>query len=508
MSTECKILNGICRLLYRREYKRFMAPCNVGKVQTDYLMKLLRQNAASFYGRKYEFSEIDSYEDFASKVPLTVYEDYEPYIAIAAAGEENMLTCEKIKLFELTSGSSGGKKMIPYTKSLKREFQRGIRPWLYDLYTNVKGADEGKSYWSITPVTAEKSYTNSGIPVGFEEDAEYFGFIEQGIMRKLFAVDGTVKFCDNMQDFYRKTALKLLKCEELTLISVWNPTFLTILCDYIQENADALAKHLPEKRQTAFLDAAEKNQFDLIFPNLKIISCWADGSAAEYIDAVQKRFPNVYIQPKGLLATECFTSFPLTNEEGGRLSIYSHFFEFRRLSDGEIVTADKLSKGEYEMIVTTGGGFYRYCIGDIIEVLEVYKDHPPRIKFLRRNGVSSDLFGEKLTEEFVHNVCKKLGITDNFCLLAPDGNRYCLYTNAQNISDDLLDLTLCESYHYNYCRQLGQLEKALVRKIYGNPEKAYINRLSEEGMRIGDIKPCYLSKKSGWENYFETEEGR
>lgn len=505
MSMFCGFLNGICRLLYRSEHCRFVSPCSVKKVQERYLLELIKKNASSVYGKKYGFDQICFYEEFAHKVPLTVYEDYEEYISAMADGEENVLTTEKVTLFELTSGSSGGKKMIPYTKSLKAEFQRGIKPWLYDIYTNVNGAEKGKSYWSITPVTAGKTFTKAGIPVGFEEDAEYFGFVEQAIMRKLFAVDGSVKFSDDIQDFYFKTASQLLNCGKLTLISVWNPTFLTILCDHMRDNAEKLALTLPEERRRDFLEAARNDRFDKIFPDLKIISCWADGSAAEYTEPVRKRFPDVMIQPKGLLATECFTSFPLCGEKGSRLSIYSHFFEFRKLDDGSIVTADKLEKGEYEVIVTTGGGFYRYCIGDVIEVLKTFSDRPPLIRFLRRKGISSDLFGEKLTEDFVRNVCISLTDKQVFCLLAPEKNRYRLYTASQSISDDMLDNALRESYHYNYCRQLGQLEKAEVVRVCGDPAAAYINRLSAEGMRIGDIKPAFLSTESGWESYFEIE---
>lgn len=503
MSTECRILNGICRLLYYKEYKKFTSACNLKKVQTRYLMKLLKQNSGTVYGRKYGFSNIQSYEDFAKQVPLTTYEDYEPYIQAAASGKEQVLTKEKIRLFELTSGSSGGKKLIPYTKTLKQEFQRGIKPWLYDIYKNIKDVDTGKSYWSITPVTAGKSYTKSGIPVGFEEDAEYFGVIEQKIMRRLFVVDGSVKFVKDMQEFYEKTAQKLLGSGKLTLISVWNPTFLILLCDFICDNKTALAGQMPDENRQMFLDAAAQKRFDKIFPDLKIISCWADGSAAYYIDKVKKYFPGVYIQPKGLLATECFMSFPLVGEEGARLGIYSHFFEFRRLADGEIVTADGLSVGEYELIVTTGGGFYRYCIGDIVEVLAVYPDAPPRIKFLRRKGICSDLFGEKLTEEFVKNVCKNLGISSCFSLLAPEKTHYCLYTTAEQITSEMLDDALRESYHYNYCRQLGQLKAARVVTVAGNPLQVYIERMAADGMRLGDIKPAYLSKKSGWGEYFD-----
>lgn len=502
MSLQCRILNGICRMLYRSEYRKFTVPCNVGRVQQDYLQRLLQKNADTEYGRKYGFSEIRSYADFAERVPLTTYEDYEPYIAEMAAGKEHVLTAEKIRLFELTSGSSGGKKLIPYTDSLKAEFQHGIRPWLCDIYTHISGVCDGKSYWSITPVTAGKSFTEAGIPVGFEEDAEYFGRIEQHIMRMIFAVDGSVKFPENMEDFYFSTAKQLLTCGTLSLISVWNPTFLTILCDFIRDNAEKLSHILPENQRTDFLVNARAERFDRIFPDLKIISCWADGSAADHVGEVHRRFPDVPIQPKGLLATECFISFPLCGEEGSRLSIRSHFFEFRSLADGKITTADKLDKGMYEVIVTTGGGFYRYCIGDVVEVLETCPDHPPRIRFLRRKGVFSDLFGEKLSEEFVRSVLDALDIAGKFCLLAPEGNRYCLYTTAGNITADALDAALSESYHYAYCRRLGQLQSAEVMQITGDPAKDFLRRHTAEGMRLGDIKPAVLSRRSGWNEWF------
>lgn len=499
---ECRLLNGLCRQLYKGEYKRFISPCNISRFQGEYLTALLKKNADTVYGRKYGFGKICCYKDFAERVPLTKYEDYEPYISAMANDAENILTSERVLLFELTSGSSGGKKLIPYTPSLKREFQRGIKPWLCDIYTKIPDVRSGRSYWSITPVTEGKSRTRSGIPIGFEADAEYFGFIEQGIMRRIFAVDGSVKFPESMERFYFETARQMLNCKSLTLISVWNPTFLTILCDHIRDNAAELSNTLPADGRVEFIRAVSEDRFERVFPKLRIISCWADGSAADHITEIRERFRGVYIQPKGLLATECFVSFPLVGEEGSRLSVYSHFFEFRRLSDGKIVTAGKLRRGEYEVIVTTGGGFYRYCIGDIIEVLETYPDRPPRIRFLRRGGVSSDSFGEKLTEEFVRGVLKKLGINGSFCLLAPCGNRYRLYTTAENIASEALDTALREGFHYDYCRKLGQLDRAEVVRITGDPNKNYIEKLTADGMRIGDIKPAVLSSRGGWENYF------
>ena len=497
-------LNRLVRTLYLPQYRRFLQKRDIRRVQMDYLGDLLSRNAGTVYGRKYGFGSIRTYREFAQRVPLTTYEDYAPYIDKIARGRQNILTAEPVLLFEPTSGSSGGRKLVPYTASLKSEFQAGIRPWLCDLYSKIPGVCDGKSYWSVTPVTRGKEFTPGGIPIGFEEDSAYFGRIEGALMREIFAVSGNVKFAGSMELFWHSTAVQLLTCGKLSLISVWNPTFLTLLCDYIRSNAAMLERTLSRTVAPQRLDAARKGRFDKVFPDIKVISCWADGSAAEETAPVRDAFPGVYLQPKGLLATECFISFPLVGEAGSRLCVDAHFFEFRRLSDGRIFTADRLTPGEYELIVTTGGGFYRYCIGDIVEILEVSPDAPPRLRFLRRKGIASDLCGEKLTEEFVRAVCQKLGIAGEFCLLAPEGLGYTLYTTTR-ITPTALDTALCESYHYKYCRDLGQLRCAEVRRVTGNPHRAYLDRLTADGMRLGDIKPAFLSKKSGWNTWFEKE---
>ena len=492
------------RALYRRDYANFLRPCNVRRVQMDYLGALLSRNAGTEYGRRFHFDRLHTYRAFARAVPLTTYEDYAPYIEKIANGAGNILTQEPVLLFEPTSGSSGGRKLIPYTASLKAEFQRGIRPWLCDLYTRVPGLCAGKSYWSITPVTQGKEFTPCGIPIGFEEDTAYFGKLEGRLMREIMAVSGNVKFVRNMEQFWHSTAVQMLTCGTLSMMSVWNPTFLSILCSYIRDHAGSLARTLSRTVDPARLQAARDERFDRVFPDLRLISCWADGSAGEDAAALQGRFPGVLMQPKGLLATECFTSFPLIGETGARLSIFSHFFEFRSLADGSIFTADALAPGIFELIVTTGGGFYRYQTGDLVEVLGTFPDHPPVLKFLRRKGISSDLCGEKLTEGFVRGVCKNLGIAGEFCLLAPDGKGYTLYTSAR-ISPDVLETALCESYHYKYCRKLGQLSPAKVIRVSGDPARNYLERLNADGMRLGDIKPAFLSPKPGWGHYFETE---
>src|SRR6266852_4437688 len=69
-----------------------------------------------------------------------------------AAGEPNVLTRDPVLLLEPTSGSTGGEKLIPYTASLRREFQRAVAAWIGDLFRQRPAVRRGRAYWSLSPV--------------------------------------------------------------------------------------------------------------------------------------------------------------------------------------------------------------------------------------------------------------------------------------------------------------------------------------------------------------------
>lgn len=99
--------------LRRMEQASLRAP----EISLETLMRLIRQNEDTEYGRKYDFCNIHSYEDFARKVPLSEYEDYEPYIErMVCLGAKKLITSSDIVYFAHTSGSTGASKMIPRTK--------------------------------------------------------------------------------------------------------------------------------------------------------------------------------------------------------------------------------------------------------------------------------------------------------------------------------------------------------------------------------------------------------
>ncbi len=102
--------------------------------QAELLRAYLRTNQDTHFGRKHGFAALRSVRDYQQQVPLSTYDDYEPYIELIARGESAVLTRERVKLFEPSSGSTAAAKWIPYTATLQAEFRRAIAPWVFGLY--------------------------------------------------------------------------------------------------------------------------------------------------------------------------------------------------------------------------------------------------------------------------------------------------------------------------------------------------------------------------------------
>ena len=80
----------------------------VADVHSRLLAGLLARNRDTDFGRAHGFRDICTPRDFQKRVPLSRYEDYAGAVARIAAGEENVLTAERVRLLEPTSGTTGG----------------------------------------------------------------------------------------------------------------------------------------------------------------------------------------------------------------------------------------------------------------------------------------------------------------------------------------------------------------------------------------------------------------
>ena len=242
------ILNRLFIFFCKKSYKDFVSniksKSKIRETQVKILLEILKTNKNTEYLKTFETesqilnaeNEKELIEKFQNKIPVVNYEDIKEFVEKEKVGKSNVLLSDKIKLFELTSGSTSDVKYIPYTEKFLKSYMNGVFAWIYNLYQNNKRLFFGSSYWSVSPILKRETVTSGGIRVGIEDDTSYFDKVSAFFLNKLFTVPKEIKNIQNMEDFLLITAVFLLLSENLTMISVWSPSFLMILLDFIEKN--------------------------------------------------------------------------------------------------------------------------------------------------------------------------------------------------------------------------------------------------------------------------------
>lgn len=494
------------------------AIARVREEQAQVLQHLLAANADTAFGLRHRFAAIRSPREYQEHVPTMTYDAYRPWIDRVAAGAPRVLTGESVRRFVPTSGSAGAAKLALYTASLQREFQRGIRPWIADLFQHHPELMAGPAYWSITPALAPGRRTRGDIPIGFDDDSSYVGGWQQRFVQAVMVTPATRGREPDLEAWRYETVLALVRSANLRIISVWNPTFLSLLIERLPGWGDALERDLrPDTRRAAALRAALRagtpaEAHAILWPRLGMISCWTDGNARAPAAHLARLFPHARIQGKGLIATEGFVSFPLIGHEGAALAVRSHFLEFAPVdAPDRPLLAHELHRGQrYSVILSTGGGLYRYRLDDVVEVVGHCRQCP-LVRFVGRAGLVSDWYGEKLSDAHVAGVLgdtfEALGISPAFAMLACDNTlaspAYVLYVETA-AGDEVLrraaarvDAALRRGFHYDYARRLGQLGPVQAFRAEG-ASHTYMRTRVQAGQREGDVKPTAIDRRDGW----------
>lgn len=510
------------------------------ETQLGILRSILRQNETTWFARQHGFRRMESLRDFREGVPIRDYQAYAPLTDRVMRGEEGILTRDRVRFVEPSGGTTGGVKQIPYTGALLREFSAAISPWLFDLLRHRPRLRRGRAYWAVSPPARHPTRTVGGIPVGMEHDSDYFPPVVRWLLDRVLGVPRAVSQAPDVPTCRYLTLRSLLAMPDLALISVWSPSFLTLLADALDQEFErllhdlesgrlsvelspalrsALARALPARprlarRLRARFGRSPPEDLGAVWPGLALISCWADGHAARALSGMRRRFPRVEVQAKGLLATEGVVSIPLIAAGAPVAAVTSHFLEFLEPDGGEdTCLVDELETGRtYEVVLTTGGGFYRYRLNDLVRV-EGWYHRAPLLSFAGRADRASDLAGEKLTAEHAERVIAaavgRTGVRPTFAMLAPSWGappHYRLYAEVDAEAVHRLALAvedlLLESHHYALCRSLGQLGAVDGVRVTA-AERTYERVCAARGQRVGGVKPAALDPALDWESAFD-----
>ncbi|MFK8077021.1 MAG: GH3 auxin-responsive promoter family protein [Granulosicoccus sp.] len=395
---------------------------------------LLKPNAQTEFGLQHSFDQINSLDDYRRLVPLSDYEGFRAWVEKVANGEQAILSQARTSSFFKTSGSLSKPKLIPVTADLMRQ-KVGVFAayWesIYDAYPRIR---DGKLVSNFSDAS-EPEVLPSGLQV----------FSESGFWAKrgrslnslerwpLPAEVRQVK--DPVVRAY--ASARLLLQSELNCIMCLNPSTLLFFCrtmeSYWSEIVDglftggwggehnrtlsvlaadehvSLSKHLQTRPEIALrLQGINKDsgRFALkeLWPELDLVICWHSQVVQPYFEQLSTYIRDIPTRDYITQSSECMMAVPIGDfRSGGLLAHTAHFFEFIPESDvnNSVPTtrfAWQLEKGHrYELVVTTGGGLYRYRMGDCIQVND-FHGAVPVVEFLYRLGRTSSITGEKLTE--------------------------------------------------------------------------------------------------------------
>ena len=239
------LLNGLRAALAPSALRFHQALRDPEAAQAECLARVLRATAGSQQAARIPgFERIRNACDFQAAVPLVTPDGVAADVERIAAGEAHVLTREPVLRFEPSGGSSGASKRVPMTRGLLAEFQHALSPMLFELLHHRPALRAGPSYWSISPMGRKQGRTAGGLPVGSVEDSAYFSRALRPLLSRVFAVPGTVGALPDVERCRYVTLWHLVACEDLSLISVWNPSFLTLMMDALERHGERLADDL------------------------------------------------------------------------------------------------------------------------------------------------------------------------------------------------------------------------------------------------------------------------
>jgi len=446
-----KVLQFKARRLFRRFERAAHDP---RKAQEETLLKKIRRNRDSDFGRANDFRSIRSVADFRKSLPVADYSAFEPYIERVKRGDTRALfgPGERLLMFAVTSGTYSRPKYIPVTETFLKEYEFGWHVWGHRVAVSNLPALEHKVLRIVSPWN--ESYTEAGIPCGAISGltAEML----PSLIRRRYVPPPEVAAVKHTPSKYYLTG-RIAVASRVSMISSANPSSVLSVVRTVDENRERIVREIhdgtvddsweiplelrerlrgwlspcPERART--LEDIIRSTGRLLpkdyWPELRLIGNWKGASCALYLARYPECFGEVPVREIGLLASEGRMSIALSDDgSSGVLDVLSHFFEFipeeeMESTDPTVLLAHELEEHRnYFILLTTSSGLYRYNIMDLVRVTGFFAK-TPEIEFLGKGHYFSSMTGEKVSEFQVVQALKqartRLPHVSDTCVFSP-----------------------------------------------------------------------------------------
>lgn len=367
------------------------------EVQNDVFLNLIRNNEKTLLGIKYDYASILSYKTFAERVPISTYEEFEPYIERARRGESNIFWPEPIRWFAKSSGTTNAKsKFIPVSSDALENCHYKAAKDLLCLYLNNNEDSQ---------LFTGKSLRLGGSKQLYEDNNTFFG-------------DLSAILIDNMPFWAEMSSTPSNKT---SLMSEWESKMNAIVNEVRNENVTSFAgvpSWMLVLLNKIIQETGRDNLLD-IWPNAEVY--FHGGVSFEpYKEQYKKLLPSDNFRfYETYNASEGFFAIQDQNDCNEMLLMldYGIFYEFIPM---DVFGSDRqyaipLSEVEldknYAMIITTNAGLLRYLIGDTVRFTSLL---PYRLKITGRTKHFINVFGEELmienTDRALAKTCNELNV--------------------------------------------------------------------------------------------------
>ena len=354
-------------------------------VQQGELVRLIEKAALTRIGRKYDFSSIRTYKQFASTLPLYSYEDLRPHIMRMVNGIKDELWPGRCMNFAQSSGTSDGRsKYIPITRE---SFQWNHYPGASDVVTHYLNMNPDSRIFSGKALILGGSFANNlqlkpGVRVG----------------------DLSANLIENMNPLAN---LARIPSKQVALMEDWTEKLPLLVEAGIGANVTNLSG-VPSWFLTLLrrvLERTGKSSIHEVWPNLEVF--FHGGIAFEpyrqqyeaLCDMNKMHFLDTYNASEGFFAVQSDWS----TEAMLLLLDVGVFYEFLPIEESDSETPEvypiwEIEAGRtYELIITAANGLWRYRLGDTVTVEQL---NPVKIRIAGRTRSFINAFGEEL---MVHN---------------------------------------------------------------------------------------------------------
>ncbi|XP_028800664.1 indole-3-acetic acid-amido synthetase GH3.6-like [Neltuma alba] len=426
---------------------------NADQVQSNVLAEILSRNANVEYLQRYGLNGATDRDTFKKLLPVVSYEDIEPDITRIANGDTSPILCSKpVSEFLTSSGTSGGERKLMPTI----EEELGRRSLLYSLLMPVMsqyvpGLEKGKGMYFLFIKSEAK--TPGGLvarPVLTSYyKSSYFKDRPYDPYTNYTSPNETVLCSDSYQSMYSQLLCGLCQRHDVVRVgAVFASGFIRAI-RFLEKHWALLANDIrtgtinpqitdtsvrgsvmeilkPDPELAGFIESeCRKSSWQGIitrlWPNTKYVDVIVTGTMSQYIPTLDYYSNGLPLVCTMYASSECYFGVNLNplckpSEVSYTLIPNMCYFEFLPVNRSNGAVNDKDQKElvelvdvkvgqEYELVVTTYAGLYRYRVGDILRV-SGFKNKAPQFHFVCRKNVVLSIDSDKTDEVELQNAMK------------------------------------------------------------------------------------------------------